>query len=63
MDINQYDSNQNVLNDDGSCYDGNKQVNQNPMGNSNESLMQLNAMMLESYDSLQNMGMEQPPNK
>ena len=33
------------------------------MGNNNKSSMQLNAMMLESFDSLQNTGMEQPANE
>ena len=53
VDINQYDSNQNVPNDDGSYFNGNQEVNQNSQGNNNESPMQYNAMMLESYDSPQ----------
>jgi len=39
VDINQYDNNQSVPNDDGPYYNGNQQVNQNPMGNNNGSPM------------------------
>ena len=60
VDINEYDSNQYVPNDDGSNYNGNHKLNQKPISNSNESPMQFNAMLLESYDSSQNTGKEQP---
>ena len=33
-------------------------MNHNSQGNNDESSMQYNAMMLESYDSPQNLGME-----
>ena len=47
-------------NNDGSYYNGNKEVNQNSQVNDNPPLVQFNSMLLESYNSTQNTQVEQP---
>lgn len=63
MDINQFDSNQNVPNDGGSYFNENQELNHNSQGTNNEPLMQFNTMLLESYDSPHNLGIEEQVNE
>lgn len=63
MDINQFDNDQNASNDGCSYFNGNQEVNQNSQGNNNESFMQFNTMLLESYDSPEISEMEEQVNE
>ena len=63
MDINQYDSNQNLPNNGSSYFNGNQEVNKNTQGNNNVSPMQYASMLLESYISPQNPEMEEQVNE
>lgn len=53
-DINLNDDSQNSPNNDGSYYNGNQEVNQRSQVNENDPPIQFNVMLLDSYDSTQN---------
>ena len=63
MDINQLDTSQNIPNDGGSYFNENQEVKHNSQCTNNEFPIYFNSMLLESYDSPQNIEMGDQVNK